>query len=122
MKIDIEIIKGLPIEQINMFEDRTVYNVAVETREMAKGLRAFPYLSGELERQEIAEPITGSNKEYSLGAGVDYAMKVYNYDVNNHINWTNPSTEYKWYHTVFDKQKSTIITEAVFKALKEFKK
>ena len=78
MKIDIEIIKGLPVEQINMFEDRTIYNVAVETREMTKGFRAFPYLSGELERTEIAEPITGSNKEYGLSAGVDYAKYVYN--------------------------------------------
>ena len=119
MKIDIEIIKGLPIKQINMFEDRTVYNVAVETREMAKGLRAFPYLSGELEREEIAEPVTGSNKEYSLGAGVDYAVRVYNLD---DANWTNPSTEAHWYHTVFDKRKTTIVKEAVFKALKEFKK
>ena len=45
---------------------------------MAKGLRAFPYLSGELERQEIAEPITGSNKEYGLRVQVDYAKRVYN--------------------------------------------
>ena len=118
MKIDIEIIKGLPIEQINMFEDRTVYNVAVETREMAKGLRAFPYLSGELERQEIAEPITGSNKEYGLSAGVDYAKRVYNY---NEANWTNPNTEDHWYEKVYEKHYASIVNNAMEKASKEIK-
>ena len=119
MNVEISIIKGIPTEQIESFEDRVVYDVAVETREMTKGLRAYPYLSGELERTEIAEPVTGSNKEYSLGAGVDYAVHVYNLD---NANWTNPSTEAHWYHTVFDKRKVTIVKEAVFKALKEFKK
>lgn len=118
MKIDVEIIKGLPIDQIEMFEDRTVYNVAVETREMAKGLRAFPYLTGELERQEIAEPITGSNKEYGLSAGVDYAKRVYNY---NKAKWTNTNTEYQWYHTVYEKNYASIVNNAREKALKEIK-
>lgn len=118
MKIDIEIIKGLPVEQINMFEDRTIYNVAVETREMAKGLRAFPYLSGELERTEIAEPITGSNKEYGLSAGVDYAKYVYNYDK---ARWTNPNTQDHWYHTIYDKYSASIVNNAKERALKEIK-
>lgn len=121
MKIDIEIIKDLPVEQINEFVDRTIYNVAVETREMTKGLRAYPYLTGTLERTEIAEPITGSNKEYSLGAGVDYATKVYNYDIYDHINWTNPSTKYNWYVSVYDKYSDSIVSNAVAKTLKEIK-
>lgn len=119
MNVEIKIIKDIPTKQIESFEDRVVYDVAVETREMTKGLRAYPYLSGELERQEIAEPIIGSNKEYGLSAGVDYAKYVYAYD---NANWTNPNTEAHWYHTVFDKRKATIVTEAVAKALKEFKK
>lgn len=119
MNVEVKIIKGIPTEQIESFEDRVVYDVAVETREMTKGLRAYPYLSGELERKEIAEPVTGSNKEYSLGAGVDYAVRVYNLD---NVKWTNPSTEAHWYHTVFDKRKAIIVKGAVFKALKEFKK
>lgn len=119
MNVEVKIIKGIPTEQIENFEDRVVYDVAVETREMTKGLRAYPYLSGELEREEIAEPVTGSNKEYSLGAGVDYAVRVYNLD---NVNWTNPSTETHWYRTVFDKRKAIIVKEALVKALKEFKK
>ena len=118
MKIDIEIIKGLPVEQINEFADRTIYNVAVETREMAKGLRAFPYLSGELERTEIAEPITGSDKEYGLSAGVDYAKRVYNY---NEANWTNPNTQDHWYASIYDKYYASIVNNAKEKALKEIK-
>lgn len=116
MNIEIEFTKELPIEQIKQFEDRVVYNVALGTREETKGLRAYPYLSGELERTEIAEPIMGSNGEYSLLAGVDYAMSVWKME---NANWTNPSTEPQWYATVLNKHKETIVSEAVVKALKE---
>lgn len=116
MKLEVEIIKGLPIEQINEFEDKTTYNVAVETREFAKGSKAFPYLTGELERAEVAEPIIGGNKEYSLAAGVDYAVNVYKLD---RANWTNPSTQPQWYHSVFAKNKEIILMQAVSRALKE---
>ena len=116
MNVEVKILKDIPTKQINKFEDRVIYNVAVETREMTKGLRAYPYLSGELERTEIAEPVTGSNKQYSLGAGVDYANYVYKW---NDANWTNPSTEAHWYYGVFDKHTSEIINQAVSNALKE---
>ena len=43
MNVEIEIIKGLPVEQIQKFEDKTVYNCAVYTREMTKGSNAYPY-------------------------------------------------------------------------------
>jgi hypothetical protein len=119
MNVEVKIIKDIPTKQIESFEDRVVYDVAVETREMTKGLRAYPYLSGELEREEIAEPVTGSNKEYSLGAGVGYASRVYNLD---NVNWTNPSTEKHWYYTVFNKRGAEIVAQATAKALKEFKK
>ena len=119
MNVEVKFIKDIPIEQIKSFEDKVVYDVAVETREMTKGLRAYPYLTGTLERTEIQEPIVGNNKEYSLGAGVDYAKYVYQY---NDANWTNPSTEAHWYSSVFDKHNSTILSEAVNKALKEFNK
>lgn len=116
MNIEIEFTKELPIEQIKQFGDRVVYNVALGTREETKGLRAYPYLSGELERTEIAEPIMGSNEEYSLLAGVDYAITVWKME---NANWTNPSTEPQWYATVLNKHKETIVSEAVVKALKE---
>lgn len=116
MNIEFKFIKELPIKQIENFEDRVVYDIALETREMTKGLRAYPYLSGELERTEIAEPIMGSNGEYSLLAGVDYAKSVWKME---NANWTNPSTEPQWYATVLNKHKETIVSEAVAKALKE---
>lgn len=117
MNIEIEIVKGLPTEQLEEFADKTVYNIALGTREETKGLRAYPYLSGELERTEIAEPIMGSNKEYSLLAGVDYAKQVWNYGSNT--KWTNKSTEPQWYYNVFKKHKEVIVSEAVARALKE---
>ena len=115
MKLDVQIIKNLPVKQINTFEDRVIYNVAVETRELTKSLGAFPRLSGELERQEVAQPIAGSNKEYGLGSGVAYAKRVWNY---NNVNWTNPNTMPKWYYNVFDKNSATILQNAVVKSLR----
>lgn len=118
MKIQVEIIKGLPIEQIEEFEDKTIYNVAVETREFAKSSKAFPYLTGELERQEIAMQVMGNNKEYSLGAGIDYATYVYKLAK---ANWTNPSTQPQWYHSVFARNKEVIMAQSVANALRSLK-
>lgn len=119
MSVSVDIIfKGLPKEKIEDFEDKVVYNAVVETREFTKGQSAYPYLTGELERSEVAEPIVGGNKEYRLGLGVDYAVYVYNY---NNANWTNPSTEAHWYHSVFKNKSEEIISQAVIKAMKEIK-
>ena len=119
MKINIEIIKGLPVEQIEQYIDKTTYNVAVETREMAKGSNAYPYRSGNLMRSEIAIPITGSNKEYGLGSGVDYAKYVWKM---RNVNWTNPSTIDQWYYGIMNKNGATILAQAGAKALREIKK
>lgn len=116
MEIEIEIIKELPVEQINDFEEKVVYDIAVFTREFTKGANAFPYLTGELQRQEIAAPIVGSNKEYGLAPGVDYATKVWTFQ---HPKWTNPDTQPQWYYSVFDKNTTTIVNQAVNTALKE---
>lgn len=117
MEIEIQILQDIPEEQIKLFEDRTIYNVAVFTREFTKGSSAFPYLSGELQRSEVALPIQDlGNKTYGLGAGVDYAKYVWGY---NKANWTNPNTEPKWYASVFKNSNATIINNAVQTALKE---
>ena len=79
MDIEVKIVKGIPSEQISKFEDRVVYNTAVVTREYVKSRNAYPYLSGKLARTEMATPILGSNKQYELTAGVDYATTVWNY-------------------------------------------
>jgi len=115
MDIEVKIIKGLPEEQIHQFEDRAVYNCALYTREMAKSMGAFPRLTGELERQEIAQPITGSNKEYGLGSGVAYAKRVWDY---KNVNWTNPSTVPQWYYNVFERNGAGILQYAVIKSLR----
>lgn len=109
-------VKPLPIKQINKFEDRVVYNCAVYTRDYTKGTRAFPRLSGELERQEIASPIVGSTKKYSLTAGVKYAGYVWNM---KNVHWTNPNTRPKWYYSTFVNSSEKIIVQAVSSSLKE---
>lgn len=116
MQVEIEIIKGLPVKQIQSFEDKTVYNCAVFTREMTKGSNAYPYLTGKLSRSEIAAPIVGSNKSYGLTAGVDYAVDVWGY---TNVHWTNPSTQPQWYKSIFDRHGGIIVSSAVVHANKE---
>lgn len=118
MNVEIEIVKGLPKQQIEQFEDKVVYNVAVMTRETTKANNFYPHLTGELERQEIKEPILGSNMTYSLTGGVDYAKYVWKM---TDVNWTNKQTQPQWYYNAFVKQKEVITTASVVKALKEIK-
>lgn len=118
MKVSVEIISGIPREQIEKFEDRVVYNTAVLTREETKSLNAFPIRTGELMRQEIAQQIIGDNMEYGLGAGVSYAPRVYKYE---NVNWTNKSTLPHWYYSVYNKNGAIITENAVYRALKEIK-
>lgn len=115
MNIEIEIVKGIPTQDIQKFEKRTVYNCAVFTREMTKDSDAYPYLTGELSRREQALPIMGSGMEYGLGTGVDYAKTVYSY---TNVHWTNPSTQPQWYHSVFNKNAGVIVSSAVVHAKK----
>lgn len=119
MDIEIKIIKGIPTEQIQQFEDKVVYYSAMATRDYVKSRHGYPKLTGELRRNEIAAPITGSNKVYNLLTGVDYATQVYNY---TNVNWTNPSTLPQWYYTAFRMRGNTLTTSAVIRALKEIKK
>ena len=116
MNVEVKWVKDLPTKQINAFEDRVVYNCAVYTREYTKGTSAFPRLTGELERQEIASSIVGSNKEYGLTSGVDYARYVWKM---KNVSWTNKSTKPQWYYTQFKNDGEKIVHQAVNSALKE---
>lgn len=118
MNIEIEIIKGIPEQQIEQFTDRVIYNTAVLTREETKSLNAFPQLSGTLMREELAQQIIGSNKEYGLAGGTSYAKAVYDYE---HVNWTNKSTLPHWYKSVFDKSGDMIINNSITRSLKGLK-
>lgn len=117
MQVEIEILKDIPEVQIKNFEDRTIYNTAVFTREYTKSSTAFPELSGELKRQEIAAPIENlGNNTYGLTGGVDYAKYVWNY---KNAKWTNPNTQPQWYASVLKSSAATIISNAVQTTLKE---
>lgn len=113
---EVLIVKGIPKSQINKFEDRVVYNTAATTREYVKGAQGYPYLTGELQRSEIASPITGSNKTYSLLSGVDYAKAVWNY---TNVHWTNPSTIPQWYYNAFRQKGALLVNNSINKAKKE---
>lgn len=116
MNIEVKIIKGIPTQQINKFEDKVVYNTAVTTREFTKGKNAYPYRTGELRRSEVASAITGSNKEYGLGAGVNYAKYVWNM---TNVKWTNSNTIPQWYYNAFRQKGALLLNNAVIKAKKE---
>ena len=118
MSLEVEIIKDIPEANIKKFQDRTVYYTAVETREYTKGMGAYPYLTGQLERSEVGSPITGSNATYNLLAGVDYAKHVWKY---TKAKWTNTKTQPQWYYNVFRKYNNGILRTAQTKASKEIK-
>ena len=116
MNIEIKILKGIPKDQINKFEDRVVYNTAVATREYTKSRSSYPYKTGNLMRNEVSAPIVGSNKEYGLSAGTDYAGYVWNM---KNVNWTNPSTQPQWYYNNFREKGALLLTNAVVRSKKE---
>jgi len=116
MEITINVKKGIPEKEIKNFEKKVVYNTAVYTREHTKGASAYPYLTGKLERSEVALPIQGSGMEYGLGAGVSYAVSVWK---KTNANWTNSSTQPQWYYSVFKKEYASIVSQAVNTSLKE---
>lgn len=116
MEAEIIIKKKLPVETIEKFEDRVVYHTAAATREYVKSRNGFPYLSGKLRSTEIAAPIIGTNKQYALTGGVDYAKYVWNY---SNVKWTNKSTMPQWYATAFKDKGAVLITNAVMKSMKE---
>lgn len=118
MEISIDIKKGIPVEQIEKFEDKVVYNTAITTREYTKSRKAYPYLTGKLQASEVAAPIIGIDKEYSLLSGVDYAVYVYGF---KNANWTNPSTQPQWYYTNFNNKGAVLLLDAVMRAKKEIK-
>ena len=116
IEISVKIEKDIPKDQIKKFEDKVVYYTASLTREYTKGQSAYPYRTGELARQEMSSQITGSNGEYNLLAGVDYAIYVWKM---GNVNWTNKKTEPQWYYNVHRKQEKTINSSAIDRALKE---
>ena len=118
MKLEAKIVKDIPEKQIKRYEDRVVYFSAVETREYTKGMGAYPRLTGELERTEVASPITGGNATYNLLAGVDYAKYVWNYQ---NAKWTNTKTIPQWYANVFKKYQKRILQTAESRASQEIK-
>ena len=111
--INVETLKDIPEKELKIYEDKVVYYTAVETREYTKGMNAYPELSGDLKRNEIASAITGGNAEYNLLAGVDYAKYVWKM---NKVDWTNKATIPQWYYNVYRKKQATILESAKQKA------
>lgn len=117
--IDVKVIvkKDIPEEQIEQFEDRSVYFTAMLTREYTKGANAYPRRTGELFRQEVRAPIRKlDNASYGLLRGTEYAKYVYQM---TNVRWTNPSTKPQWYSTIYRQREKSIVEMAQERALKE---
>ena len=115
--VDVKVKKDIPKEEIEQFEDRSVYYTAVLTREITKGARAYPHLTGELERQEIRTPIyKRDHAKYGLLRGTKYASYVYKM---TNVKWTNPATRPQWYGSMYRQKEKVIIETAQNRALKE---
>ena len=121
MKISISIPRELPIKQLDMFIDKTVYGIARNTLDYTNSKKHFPYLTGELNRASMAEGVRSTrDKSYYIGAlGVDYAPAVWKYPQST--NWTNPETYAQWFITEFKYEKDKIVKNAVSAALRLIK-
>ena len=116
MEVEFKILKGIPKDKIELFEDTVVYNTASLTREYTKSRYNFPYRTGKLMNSEVAAPIIGTGMEYSLLSGVDYAVSVWKM---KNANWTNKNTVPQWYYTNFQNKGATLLINAVMRAKKE---
>lgn len=116
IKVDVEITRDIPVEQISQYIDDVVFNIARTTLDFTNSKRRFPYLTGELQKASMAEGVVKEkHATYHLGAeGVDYAPYVWKMKQNT--NWTNPNTYAQWYITEFKNDKEVITQQAVSNA------
>jgi len=110
--IQVKVIKDLPVEKLNKFKDRVIYSIARNTLDMTASTKAFPYLTGTLERDSMANGVINTGQyKYSLGAkNIKYAPKVWTY---TNVKWTNPSTQPQWFVSVYKKHEHDIVTRAI---------
>lgn len=114
--VDIQIVKDLPVDKIDRWEDKVVFEIARKTLDFTDSGSHFPYLTGTLNVASMNEGVVSEgNMTYHLGSrGVEYAPKVWSYGENT--NWTNPSTIPQWYFGVFEKYKNEILQDAIVEA------
>ena len=120
IKVEVEMLKDLPIKELNRYIDCTVYNIARETLDYSG--KHIPKLSGDLEEGIAGYGVQGSNKEYTLGDDItDYSLYVWNYPQKG-TKWTNPESFSQWFIKSFKKYKDSIVSKAVENGKKGFKK
>jgi len=111
IKVEVEMLKDLPIKELDRYIDYTVYNIARITLDYTAP--HIPYLSGDMEHAIASYGVRGSNKEYTLGDNTtDYSLYVWNYPQSS-TNWTNPRSYSKWFITEFKNRKELIVQNAV---------
>lgn len=119
MNIEVEIIKDLPVKELDKFVDLTVFAVARNDLDYTMSENRFPYRTGNLQRSSMAQGITKeSNGVYCLYVpeGANYAARVWQYPQNTA--WTNPDTYAQWFVTTYHNKMEIITHNAVTTALR----
>ena len=120
-QISFKVIKPMPVKEISNWEDKVVYGIARATLDFTNTTRAFPYLTGNLQRASMSEGVRSKEKgTYYIGAyNVPYGRTVWNY--GSKTNWTNKSTLPQWYKSVYQKYMNEINSIALKNAESELK-
>ena len=121
IKVEVQILKDLPVDEIEEYMDLTIYGVARATMDYTLSDNRFPYRTGNLQRSSMAHD-PRKEKEYTycldVPAEADYAKYVWNME---NVNWTNLDTYSKWFETVYKEKKDIITQNAVNNAIRSVK-
>lgn len=121
IQVSIEVLKPLPKDKIERWQDKVVYGMARATLDFTSSKQHFPYLTGELQKGSMATGVVTINKK-TYGLDYDrttttYAPRVWQYGEGT--NWTNKSTLPQWYISVFDRYTNEIVDVAIKNAESE---
>jgi hypothetical protein len=112
------IIKKLPIDKLNEFTDRVVYNTADITLQRTEP--HIPVRSKHMYDDIFARGVQGHNKVYTLGVNeTPYAKYVWK--MPQSTDWTNKRSYAKWFITEFRNEQEKIMNMAVNRAMKVIK-
>ena len=123
IQVSVEVTRPLPVEKLNQWQDKVVYEMARTTLDFTNTKQHFPRLTGALQEGSMATGVVSINKK-TYGLDYDkttttYAPRVWEYGYGT--NWTNKSTLPQWYMSVFDKYKNEIVGLAIKDAESELR-
>lgn len=90
--------------------EKILRQIARQTLDFTGSTKVTAYKTGKTEQSMFSQGVQGDyERGFYIGNFTDYAM--YPYKMGN-VNWTNPSTQPKWFEYVWDKYGKGIIDNA----------